>query len=61
MAAGGGPPTGEKDHAGAAQRPRRGRAARRYESLTERFGYGKLELLYELLEELVEKVGKEEV
>ncbi|MDG1987773.1 MAG: homoprotocatechuate degradation operon regulator HpaR [Halieaceae bacterium] len=33
----------------------------RYESLTERFGYGKLELLYELLEELVEKVGKEEV
>ena len=33
----------------------------RYQSLTERFGYGKLELLYELLEELVEKVGKEGV
>ena len=28
----------------------------RYAHITERFGYGKLELLYELLEELVEKL-----
>ena len=28
----------------------------RYAEITERFGYGKLELLYELLEELVEKI-----
>ncbi len=31
----------------------------RYEQITERFGYGKLELLYELLDELIEKVGEE--
>ena len=30
----------------------------RYEQITERFGYGKLELLYELLDELIEKVGE---
>ncbi len=28
----------------------------RYEDITDKFGYGKLELLYELLEELVEKL-----
>ena len=28
----------------------------RYENITERFGYGKLTLLYELLDELVEKL-----
>lgn len=32
---------------------------RRYDQITERFGYGKLELLYELLDELIEKVGEE--
>lgn len=31
----------------------------RYDLITERFGYGKLELLYELLDELVEKVSEE--
>jgi homoprotocatechuate degradation regulator HpaR len=31
----------------------------RYDQITERFGYGKLELLYELLDELIEKVGEE--
>ena len=31
----------------------------RYDLITERFGYGKLELLYELLDELIEKVGDE--
>ncbi|MBT7963634.1 MAG: homoprotocatechuate degradation operon regulator HpaR, partial [Porticoccaceae bacterium] len=30
----------------------------RYEDITEKFGYGKMELLYELLEELVEKVDE---
>jgi len=29
----------------------------RYQFITERFGYGKLELLYELLEELTQKLG----
>ena len=29
----------------------------RYDLITQRFGYGKLELLYELLDELIEKVG----
>lgn len=33
----------------------------RYVYITERFGYGKLELLYELLEELVEKIDEEDV
>lgn len=32
----------------------------RYAWITERFGYGKLELLYELLDELVEKLEEEE-
>jgi homoprotocatechuate degradation regulator HpaR len=31
-------------------------SAQRYEDITDKFGYGKLELLYELLEELVEKL-----
>lgn len=29
----------------------------RYDLITERFGYGKLELLYELLDELIERIG----
>jgi homoprotocatechuate degradation regulator HpaR len=32
----------------------------RYAYITERFGYGKLELLYELLDELVEKIDQDE-
>jgi homoprotocatechuate degradation regulator HpaR len=32
----------------------------RYAEITARFGYGKLELLYELLDELVEKMSDEE-
>jgi homoprotocatechuate degradation regulator HpaR len=32
----------------------------RYQHITEKFGYGKLELLYELLDELIEKIGDEE-
>ncbi len=32
----------------------------RYAYITEKFGYGKLELLYELLDELVEKIEQEE-
>ncbi len=32
----------------------------RYAYITEKFGYGKLELLYELLHELVEKIDEEE-
>lgn len=32
----------------------------RYAFITERFGYGKLELLYELLDELVEKLEEEQ-
>jgi homoprotocatechuate degradation regulator HpaR len=32
----------------------------RYAYITEKFGYGKLELLYELLHELVEKIDDEE-
>jgi homoprotocatechuate degradation regulator HpaR len=31
----------------------------RYAYITEKFGYGKLELLYELLDELVEKIDEE--
>ena len=30
----------------------------RYDYITERFGYGKLELLYELLDELIEKLDE---
>lgn len=32
----------------------------RYAYITEKFGYGKLELLYELLDELVEKINQDE-
>lgn len=32
----------------------------RYEYITEKFGYGKLELLYNLLDELVEKIDEED-
>ena len=32
----------------------------RYAYITEKFGYGKLELLYELLDELVEKIDRDE-
>ncbi|MCB1731090.1 MAG: homoprotocatechuate degradation operon regulator HpaR [Halieaceae bacterium] len=32
----------------------------RYAYITEKFGYGKLELLYELLDELVEKIDQDE-
>jgi homoprotocatechuate degradation regulator HpaR len=32
----------------------------RYAYITEKFGYGKLELLYELLEELVEKIDEDD-
>jgi homoprotocatechuate degradation regulator HpaR len=35
------------------------KSAERYERITEKFGYGKLELLYELLDELVEKIDDE--
>ncbi|MEZ5560594.1 MAG: homoprotocatechuate degradation operon regulator HpaR [Pseudomonadales bacterium] len=35
------------------------KSVERYNYITERFGYGKLELLYELLEELVEKIEDE--
>lgn len=31
----------------------------RYAHITEKFGYGKLELLYELLDELVQKIGED--
>ena len=34
-------------------------SAQRYESITKKFGYGKLELLYELLDELILKLDKE--
>ena len=36
------------------------KSAERYEYITEKFGYGKLELLYELLDELVEKIDDED-
>ena len=36
------------------------KSAERYEYITEKFGYGKLELLYDLLDELVEKIEEEE-
>jgi homoprotocatechuate degradation regulator HpaR len=32
----------------------------RYNHITEKFGYGKLELLYDLLDELVEKIDEDE-
>ena len=37
------------------------KSAERYEHITEKFGYGKLELLYELLDELVEKIDEQDV
>ena len=36
------------------------KSADRYDHITEKFGYGKLELLYELLEELVEKIDEDD-
>ena len=36
------------------------KSAERYEHITEKFGPGKLELLYELLDELVEKIDTED-
>lgn len=36
------------------------KSVERYNYITERFGYGKLELLYELLEELVDRIDAEE-
>ena len=33
------------------------KSVERYDHITQQFGYGKLELLYELLEELVEKIA----
>jgi homoprotocatechuate degradation regulator HpaR len=35
------------------------KSVERYEYITEKFGYGKLELLYELLDELVEQLDEE--
>ena len=32
----------------------------RYKLITEKFGYGKLELLYELLDELIDKIDDEQ-
>ena len=32
----------------------------RYNLITEKFGYGKLELLYELLDELIEKIDDDQ-
>lgn len=36
------------------------KSAERYDYITEKFGYGKLELLYDLLDELVEKIEAED-
>lgn len=36
------------------------KSAERYEAITEKFGYGKLELLYELLDELVETLDTDD-
>ncbi len=36
------------------------KSAERYDHITEKFGYGKLELLYELLDELVEKIDEDD-
>ena len=35
------------------------KSVERYNYITEKFGYGKLELLYDLLDELVEKIDEE--
>jgi len=35
------------------------KSVERYDDITEKFGYGKLELLYELLDELVEKIDED--
>ncbi len=35
------------------------KSAERYDYITQKFGYGKLELLYELLDELVDKLDEE--
>jgi len=36
------------------------KSVERYELITEKFGYGKLELLYELLDELIEKIDEKD-
>lgn len=36
------------------------KSAERYDLITEKFGYGKLELLYELLDELIEKIDEKD-
>jgi len=36
------------------------KSVERYNLITEKFGYGKLELLYELLDELIEKIESDE-
>ena len=36
------------------------KSAERYDHITEKFGYGKLELLYDLLDELVEKIDEDD-
>jgi len=36
------------------------KSVERYDLITEKFGYGKLELLYELLDELIEKIDKKD-
>lgn len=36
------------------------KSAERYDLITEKFGYGKLELLYELLDELIEKIDEQD-
>ena len=36
------------------------KSAERYDLISEKFGYGKLELLYELLDELIEKIDKKD-
>ena len=36
------------------------KSVERYDDITEKFGYGKLELLYDLLDELVEKIDEKE-
>ena len=36
------------------------KSVERYDLITEKFGYGKLELLYELLDELIEKIDEQD-
>ena len=36
------------------------KSVKRYDLITEKFGYGKLELLYELLDELIEKIDEKD-